>query len=217
MAALPRRRRTPRSRLTPEEPRTPSGLTAEEYTRRYMNRPMREDDPLYNLPSEQAESLIDSWADPAGPLSTHLDLAIAAAFHRRDRNLPPLRDGEPIPGCDCPDCTGVPADAPVRVVPIKSRYRRAAYRPPLDVEGARAVPVVEIAERLGLDPVQPYRGAREYVVRCPFHPDNRPSLRLNPAKNVWFCSPCNTGGDGIKLYQRVRGIDFPEAVRELAA
>ena len=47
--------------------------------------------------------------------------------------------------------------------------------------------------------------------------NSRPSLRLNLAKNVWFCSPCNTGGDRIKLYQRVRGIDFPDAVRELAA
>ena len=205
----------PRSRLTPEEPRTPSGLTAEEYTRRYMNRPMREDDPLYNLPTEQAESLIDSWADRVGPLSKHLDLAIAEAFHRRRRNLPPLRDDEPIPGCSCPDCTGVPADAPVRVVPIRSHYRRATHRPPLDVEAARAIPVVKVAERLGLG--SPKRQGTEYTLRCPLHDDSRPSMRLNPERNLWYCPVCDEGGDGIRLVQRVRGIDFPDAVRELAA
>jgi hypothetical protein len=153
-------------------------------------------------------------SDSGRAKSTHLDLAVAAAFHRRRRNLPPLRDEDPIPGCGCEHCTGIAKDDPARVVPIKTRYRRAAYRQALDVEAARSVPILEIAGRLGLEPV---RQGKEWVARCPLHGDNKPSLRLNPAKNLWHCFPCGEGGDGIRLFQRTREIGFPDAVRELAA
>lgn len=178
---------------------------------------MQPADPVDRLTPEDLDALVDSWTVPAHPLSKHLELAVAAAVHRTRRNLPPLRDGEPVPGCDCPHCTGVAADAPARAVPLRTRDRRASYREPLNVEGARAVPVVEVARRLGLEPVKPYPSARELVILCPFHPDTRPSLRLDPVKNVWYCHPCGEGGDGIGLFQRARGIGFPDAVRELAA
>ena len=174
-------------------------------------------DPVDRMKPEELDRLTDLWADPTRPLSKHMDLAIAAAMHRKRRNLPPLRDGEPVPGCGCEHCTGVPADAPARVVPLKSRSRRGAYRQPLDVEAAKAVPILDVARRLGLDPVKPYPRAREWVVRCPFHDDRRPSLGLDPVKNRWFCSPCDRGGDGIRLFQDVRGLGFPDTVRELAA
>jgi hypothetical protein len=174
--------------------------------------PRMNDDPIDRLTPEELDPLIDSWADPAYPLSQHIRLAIAAAVHRRRRNLPPLRDGEPIPGCDCPHCTGVSKDAPARVVPIATRYRRAAYRKPLDVEAAKRVPILEVARRIGweVDPRRPY-------VRCPFHDDQKPSMHLNTRKNAAFCNPCGRSWDPIALYREVRGLDFPTAVRELAA
>jgi hypothetical protein len=191
---------------------------AEAYMNAFMRRPLQEGEPFAKLvdsmTDEQADALVDSWVDPARPMSKHLELAIAAALHRRRRNLPPLRDGEPVPGCACPDCTGLPADAPARVVPLKARLRRAAHGNPLDVETARSVPILEVARRLGLEPV---RQGREWVARCPLHEDRRPSLRLDAKKGVWFCHPCSEGGDGIRLFQRARGIGFPDAVRELAA
>jgi hypothetical protein len=236
-------------------------------------------DPVDRLKPEELDKLIDSWADPSRPLSKHLELAVSAAMHRKRRNLPPLRDGEPVPGCDCVRCLtyaagGTPADAdeaeeavrflahmppadripaalgwerereeygrkltlprpsllarlaaavpgaiaPPRVVPIKTRQRQAAYRrEPLNVEAAKAVPILEVARRLGLEPVKPYPQAREWVARCPFHIDNKPSLRLDPKKSRWFCSPCDRGGDGIRLFQDVRGLSFPDTVRELVA
>lgn len=175
---------------------------------------MRPPDPARLLTAEETDALIDSWADPSRPLSKHLELAVAAAVHRQRRNLPPLRDEDPIPGCGCEYCTGTAKDSPARVVPIKARLRRAAYGKPLDVKVARSVPILDVARQLGLEPV---RQAKEWVARCPLHGDNRPSLRLNPAKNLWHCFPCGEGGDGIRLVERVRRIGFPDAVRELAA
>jgi DNA primase len=98
------------------------------------------------------------------------------------------------------------------VVPLRTRYRRAAYRRPLDVEAARAVPILDVARRLGweVNPRRPY-------VLCPFHEDRAPSLHLNPKKNRAFCNPCCRSWDSIALYRDVRGLSFPDAVRELAA
>ena len=169
-------------------------------------------DPVDRMKPEELDKLIASWADPARPLSKHLELAIAAVFHRRRRNLPPLRDGEPVPGCGCEHCTAVPADAPARVVSLKSRARGGAYRQPLEVEAARSVPILEVARRLGWE-VNP---RRSYAL-CPFHADSTPSLHLNPKKNRAFCNPCGRSWDGIALFREVRGLSFPEAVRDLAA
>jgi hypothetical protein len=88
-------------------------------------------------------------------------------------------------------------------------------RRPLDVDSARTTPIVDLAETLGLG--KPVKRGREYAVRCPFHDDNDPSLRLSPDKGTWFCFPCGEGGDAIDLFQRVRGLDFVDAVREMAS
>jgi hypothetical protein len=84
----------------------------------------------------------------------------------------------------------------------------------LQVEVARNVPIAGIFVRYGLK-LRPVGG--EFVTRCPFHDDRRPSLRVNPEKCLWHCFPCGAGGDGIAFVMRLRGVDFAAAVRELAA
>ena len=76
------------------------------------------------------------------------------------------------------------------------------------------MPILEVAQRLGLNPVQK---GRKWIALCPLHDDHHPSLHLDADKDLWYCHPCAEGGDGIRLQQRVRGISFLEAVRELAA
>ena len=80
---------------------------------------------------------------------------------------------------------------------------------------ARGVPLLEVVKRLGFG--DPAKRGKEVAVQCPLHDDRDPSLRLNPAKQLWFCHPCGVGGDGIDLYMRARGLSFGEAVRELAS
>ncbi len=125
-----------------------------------------------------------------------------------------LAPGDPVPGCGCPGCTGIPSDHPVRQRQL--RRRQAGYERLAEiVDLARQVPILEVVQRLGLG--TPAKRGKELAVRCPLHEDNDPSLRLNPTKQLWYCAPCGLGGDGIALYMKARRIEFAEAVRELAA
>ena len=200
-------------------------------------------DPLRALGDEIDEALdtiVETW--PSHRSSDHLRLEIAAAFDAdRECTLPSvdsmlaqgvseihprsrrwyldhfaetsvLAAGDPVPGCGCPCCTGVSADHPVRQRQLSRR--QAGYERFTEiVEQARAVPLLEVVQRLGLG-TQVKKG-KELAVCCPLHEDKNPSLRLNPAKRVWYCSPCGLGGDPIQLYMRARQIEFAEAVREL--
>ena len=83
---------------------------------------------------------------------------------------------------------------------------------PLPLAAARAVPLDVVAEHLGLDL---FRCGRELITHCPFHDDHDPSLRLNITKGLWYCFPCNLGGDGIALVMGLKNLTFAEAVREL--
>ena len=60
------------------------------------------------------------------------------------------------------------------------------------------------------------KNGREFICLCPFHNDSKPSLRLNPQKNTFFCDVCQEGGDTLKLLQLRDGQTFAEAVQTLA-
>ena len=77
----------------------------------------------------------------------------------------------------------------------------------------RAYPVADVVARYGIE----LRAAgRALVGRCPFHPDRgRPNLHVYPASSSWYCFRCAVGGDVIAFVERIVGLDFREAVREL--
>ena len=82
--------------------------------------------------------------------------------------------------------------------------------PALDVERARAVPILDVAAMLGI-------AHRNGWAICPFHADSSPSLHLNPKKQAAFCNPCCKSWDAIALVMEYRKITFADAVKELAA
>lgn len=90
---------------------------------------------------------------------------------------------------------------------------RRKSRDALPVERARRIPILDVARMLGLGTPEPE--GSEWVVRCPFHHDENPSLMLNKARGVWFCWPCGRGGDGIALFKQARGLSFVEAVLQM--
>lgn len=53
--------------------------------------------------------------------------------------------------------------------------------------------------------------------RCPFHAERTPSFMVSREKQVWHCFGCGRGGDAIAFVQEIEGMDFPEALRHLAA
>ncbi len=50
---------------------------------------------------------------------------------------------------------------------------------------------------------------------CPFHEDRNPSLRINPAKELWFCDVCGEGGDVFRYVEKKEGLSFFDAARFL--
>ena len=57
---------------------------------------------------------------------------------------------------------------------------------------------------------------RELVGLCPFHEDHRPSMNVNPVKQIFKCFACGAGGDVLKFIQMREGLTFPQAVERLA-
>lgn len=57
----------------------------------------------------------------------------------------------------------------------------------------------------------------EFEALCPFHSENTPSFTINDEKGFYHCFGCGANGDIIDFEQKNTGVDFPTAVRALAA
>lgn len=57
---------------------------------------------------------------------------------------------------------------------------------------------------------------REMVGLCPFHDDHRPSLYVNPVKQIFKCFACGAGGDAFKFVQMRENLTFGQAIERLA-
>ncbi len=51
---------------------------------------------------------------------------------------------------------------------------------------------------------------------CPFHPDTKPSLKVNDNKGMYKCFACGAGGDAILFVQNFKKVTFVEALKEIA-
>lgn len=60
------------------------------------------------------------------------------------------------------------------------------------------------------------RQGRGFVCVCPFHDDRRPSLQINPDRQIWKCWVCDIGGDVFSFVMKKESVSFPEALRMLA-
>lgn len=58
---------------------------------------------------------------------------------------------------------------------------------------------------------------KDLVGKCPFHEDREASLIVTPAKNLFHCFGCGTGGGPIDWMMRIQGISFRHAVERLKA
>ena len=74
---------------------------------------------------------------------------------------------------------------------------------------------IDIVELIGRS-LELRRQGRNFVARCPWHDDRRPSLQVNPDRQSWKCWVCNIGGDVFSFVMQREGIGFGEALRMLA-
>ena len=54
-------------------------------------------------------------------------------------------------------------------------------------------------------------GARDFVGRCPFHEDERPSLIVSPEKGLYHCMGCGLAGNAIQFVEKFDGVSFRHA------
>lgn len=60
------------------------------------------------------------------------------------------------------------------------------------------------------------RSGRTFMAICPFHQEKSPSMSLDPARGLYHCFGCQKGGDVFTFLMETQGLDFSEAVEELA-
>ncbi len=51
---------------------------------------------------------------------------------------------------------------------------------------------------------------------CPFHSEKTPSLSIDPGRGLFHCFGCDEGGDVFTFLQLTEGLEFREALQELA-
>jgi DNA primase len=68
-----------------------------------------------------------------------------------------------------------------------------------------------IAEHLSLT-----KKGREMVGLCPFHDDHRPSMFVNPTKQIFKCFACGAGGSVFTFVQMRENLTFGQAIERLA-
>jgi len=74
------------------------------------------------------------------------------------------------------------------------------------------VDIVEIIERR----VPLKKAGREFQARCPFHDEKTPSFTVSPQKQFYHCFGCGAHGSAIGFLMNYEGLEFVDAVEELA-
>ena len=74
------------------------------------------------------------------------------------------------------------------------------------------VDVVEVVGRY----VQLKKGGANYMGLCPFHGEKSPSFSVSPSKQFFHCFGCGKNGNAIGFLMEHSGMNFVEAVKDLA-
>jgi DNA primase len=72
--------------------------------------------------------------------------------------------------------------------------------------------IVEVVERR----VELKRAGAEFQARCPFHEEKTPSFTVSPRKQFYHCFGCGAHGSAIGFLMQYEGLEFLDAVDELA-
>ena len=60
------------------------------------------------------------------------------------------------------------------------------------------------------------KSGANYMGLCPFHGEKSPSFSVSPTKQFFHCFGCGKGGDAIAFLKEHTGMEFVEAVQDLA-
>ena len=60
------------------------------------------------------------------------------------------------------------------------------------------------------------KSGRNYKGLCPFHSEKTPSFMVSRELQIFKCFGCNEAGDVFAFIQKIEGVDFPQALEQLA-
>lgn len=60
------------------------------------------------------------------------------------------------------------------------------------------------------------KNGRNYMACCPFHNEKTPSFNIDRDKQLFHCFGCGASGNFVQLVMRLEGIDFKDAIKQLA-
>lgn len=82
------------------------------------------------------------------------------------------------------------------------------------VEAVKArISIADVVRRyVDLKPV-----SGRFMCPCPFHQETKPSMSVNDEEGFFYCFGCQASGDVFDFYARINGLDFREALEQLAA
>ena len=77
------------------------------------------------------------------------------------------------------------------------------------------IPLLQYLQALDWQQVRPI-GFGRFLGLCPLHDDHKPSLLVDPHKNLFYCYGCRRGGDVIRFAELYHQVGFPQAVALLS-
>jgi DNA primase len=70
--------------------------------------------------------------------------------------------------------------------------------------------------RIVQDYVSLKKAGANWVARCPFHKETKPSFSVNPGKEIFYCFGCQKGGSVFNFIMEIERVAFPEAIKIVA-
>ncbi len=61
-----------------------------------------------------------------------------------------------------------------------------------------------------------HTGGNRWMAPCPFHQETKGSFSVNEEQGFFYCFGCQASGDIFDFYARINGIEFKEALEQLA-
>ncbi|MCB0321420.1 MAG: DNA primase, partial [Bdellovibrionales bacterium] len=60
------------------------------------------------------------------------------------------------------------------------------------------------------------RQGKNVVALCPFHSEKSPSFHIRDDGRFYYCFGCRASGNALSFVMKMRGLSFPDAIRQLA-